>query len=256
MSEDQITQLTIITQRLLQYEPVQYVLGEADFYGLKFRVNANVLIPRHETEELVYWIIETVKERSRRTMDIEYRVNPSDLIPQHLSVSTLLDIGTGSGCIPITIKKKCPEITVHALDVSDGALEVAHENAMLNRVEVAFHLMDILNETRWEELPTFDIIVSNPPYIPMKEKALMPTHVLAFEPSLALFVENDEPLLFYQIICSFAMQKLKKGGLLFFELNEFSGEKVLDWMKQTGFQECELKKDLNGKIRMAKGQKN
>ncbi len=221
-----------IQQRLLLHEPVQYILEEADFYGYKFKVDENVLIPRQETEELVYWIKNTVKKSFVKN---EIR---------------LLDIGTGSGCIPISLKKILRQLEVHAIDVSEKAIAVAKENATRNEVEIEFHFNDILDSTGWNDFPDFDIIVSNPPYIPHKESDLMPENVKRFEPHLALFVEDDEPLIFYRMIASFANKKLKKGGFLFFETNEFNAPKVLSMLQNNGFTEVILKQDLEGKDRM------
>ncbi len=222
-----------IEARLLNNEPVQYILGQADFYGLKFKVSPAVLIPRPETEELVYWILEN-----------QITKNPS-----------IIDIGTGSGCIPITLKKKIPQATISAIDVSRTALDIAKTNAVLNKVAVSFILSDILEERLWSSLDTYDIIVSNPPYIPHKEKVLMPKQVLDYEPDLALFVENDEPLIFYKKIGQFALKHLNQGGELYYECNEFNAKEVATLLRQIGFQKVELAKDLEGKERMIRALK-
>jgi release factor glutamine methyltransferase len=236
MQDREVEQFEKVKFRLLEGEPVQYVLGQADFYGFKFQVNPHVLIPRQETEELVYWIHHTVKKEFQG---------------QKLQ---LLDIGTGTGCIPITLGKLNPQLSVSALDVSKEALEVAKENALRLEVPVIFYQLDILLETAWEQLPVFDLIVSNPPYIPIKEQELMDQHVLEYEPSLALFVENEDPLLFYKKITAFALTHLKKGGYLFFETNAFNAGEVLDFMEKKGFTSVQIEKDLNGKDRMVRGQ--
>jgi release factor glutamine methyltransferase len=236
MQDREVEQFEKVKFRLLEGEPVQYVLGQADFYGFKFQVNPHVLIPRQETEELVYWIHHTVKKEFQG---------------QKLQ---LLDIGTGTGCIPITLGKLNPQLSVSALDVSKEALEVAKENALRLEVPVTFYQLDILLETAWEQLPVFDLIVSNPPYIPIKEQELMDQHVLEYEPSLALFVENEDPLLFYKKITAFALTHLKKGGYLFFETNAFNAGEVLDFMEKKGFTSVQIEKDLNGKDRMVRGQ--
>lgn len=226
------TRLQAIQSRLLTHEPVQYILGQADFYGHKFKVNEKVLIPRQETEELVFWIKNTLKE---------------SFVKNEI---TLFDIGTGSGCIPITLKKMQSNLNVHALDVSHGAIEVASENALKLGTEVTFYQESILDEARWARFPEFDIIVSNPPYIPNQEAPLMPKNVKQFEPSLALFVENEDPLIFYKTIANFAKQKLKKNGFLFFECNEFNATEVLSMLDNNGFTNIILQKDLNEKDRM------
>lgn len=235
MEDKEVAQFEKIKTRLLEGEPLQYVLGQADFYGFKFLVNLQVLIPRQETEELVYWIHHTVKKEF-----------PGKKLQ-------LLDIGTGTGCIPITLGKINPQLSVSALEVSKEALEVAKENARRLEVAVRFYHLDILQETTWEPLPVFDLIVSNPPYIPTAEQELMDEHVLEHEPPLALFVENEDPLLFYKKITSFALKHLKKGGYLFFETNAFNAAEVVDLMKKKGFTSLQIEKDLNGKDRMVRG---
>ena len=233
-SAAQITELERTTQLLLQHQPLQYILGEADFYGLKFNVNSNVLIPRPETEELVYLILKTLKKTA---------------IPQ----PKVLDIGTGSGCIPVTLAKENKHLEVHALDVSTGALEVAKSNAKKNEVSVQFYEKNILDRATWADLPKFDIIVSNPPYIPHSERNLMPQNVLEFEPDLALFVENEEPLIFYETIADFALEKLNSSGYLFFECNEYNAPKVAEMLISKDFQNVELHEDMQGKARMCVG---
>jgi release factor glutamine methyltransferase len=236
LSEEQKTRFENIRQRLINKEPVQYILGQADFYGLKFKVNSHTLIPRQETEELVYWILETIKE-------------------QKLGKTSILDIGTGTGCIPITLKVKNQALEAKGLDISQEAVELAIENANLNRVEVAIEKVDILSKEAWPLLGEWDIIVSNPPYIPPSESTLMPDHVLEHEPHLALFVEEDEPLIFYEEIARFAKQNLRRGGYLFFECNEFNAPKVQAFVQALGFTEVTLQKDLMGKERMIRARK-
>ena len=235
--EENLIRLKEIADRLLLHEPVQYILGEADFYGYKFKVDKNVLVPRQETEELVYWIKNTVKESFGK------------------DVIQLLDIGTGSGCIPISLKKIIGELDVHALDVSQGALDIAKENATRNKTAITFYQQDILDQKGWERFPHFDIIVSNPPYIPYRESDLMPENVKRFEPHLALFVENDDPIVFYRMIAKFAIEKLKEGGVLFFEINEFNAPEVLSMLQNNGFTDVVLRQDLGGKDRMIRAVK-
>lgn len=222
-------QLKKIEERLLKHEPWQYIVGEADFYGLKFKVTPAVLIPRPETEELVYWIDKTVK---------------------HLSNISILDIGTGSGCIPITLKHKLPNADITALDISQEALEIARFNAKKNNVEVKFQQLDILNKKARKRLGEFNIIVSNPPYIPYQEKKLMRKNVLKYEPHLALFVDNDNPTVFYHEIALFAKNHLKENGFLFFEINEFYSREIIEMLIKEGFKNIEMEKDLTGKDRM------
>ena len=207
--------------------PIQYILGEAEFYGLKFKVNEHTLIPRPETEELVEWILEH-------------------------EFTSVLDIGTGSGCIPIAVKKN-KNVEISAIDVSEPALLVAKENAKLNEVEINFSNQDILNT---DNLMRVDVIVSNPPYVLEKEKDLMLNNVLDNEPHLALFVSNENPLLFYKKIAELAYVSLSKNGLLFFEINESFGPEIIELLNYIGFVDIELKKDINEKDRMLKAIKN
>ena len=219
-----------IIERLLMHEPIQYILGKAAFYGFELSVNEYVLIPRQETEELVDWIIKS-----------DHQVN------------NMLDIGTGSGCIPIALAKHYPSRRVHAWDVSAGALAVAKENAAANEVNIRFHLVDVLDQVPDEE---FDLIVSNPPYVLKEEKAEMQTNVLDHEPGTALFVPNQDPLLFYRRICEMSVSHLNSSGWLYFEINEKYGQKVMDLMNDHQFTNIEIRQDLNGKDRMVRGQKS
>jgi release factor glutamine methyltransferase len=217
-------------QKLKAHEPIQYIIGETQFYGLRFKVNKNVLIPRPETEELVHCIIE-------------------DATRTNLSI---LDIGTGSGCIPISLKKNIPDAKVFAWDISNDALQVATENANLNNVEVNFAHKDILSLSDYSER-MFDVIVSNPPYVRNLEKAMMQPNVLAHEPHLALFVDDSDPLLFYRTISILAKGLLKPKGMLYFEINEAFAAETKDLMESLGYKKVEVKKDLFGKDRMVKG---
>ena len=226
----QLEDLDAITERLKKNEPVQYVLGESWFAGMKFKVNKNVLIPRPETEELVDWIIRDAMSYGPRAMSI-------------------LDIGTGSGCIPIILKKKLPEANVSAIDVCSEALFTATENAIDLNADVDFLLLDFLDEVKWKELGQYDIIVSNPPYITQAEKNEMHERVLAFEPNEALFVTNNDPLQFYKAILFFAEKHLEKEGMVFLELNSLYGKDVAQLFHHAGF-ETDLRKDMYGNIRM------
>ena len=237
LNDIQQKKITEIIDRLHTYEPVQYVLGKTIFYGLPFKVDENVLIPRQETEELVAWVLET--ERSVRRL-------PS-------AVCRLLDIGTGSGCIPVALKHKLPGIEMHALDVSKGALNIAKENAALNNTEIIFHEMDILNEMLWPQLPDYDVVVSNPPYITTDEKNILEKNVIEYEPHLALFSGNNDAQRFIKKITAFAKKKLNINGFLFFETNEFYAAESKKIMEGYGFTEVEIREDLNGKNRMLCG---
>lgn len=214
----------------LKYQiPIQYIIGETGFYGLQFKVDKNVLIPRPETEELVDWIIQNHKNKNNLK---------------------ILDIGSGSGCIAVSLAKSLPHAEVSAIDISAEALNVAKNNAALNQVNVNFLKADILTISK---LPgTFDIIVSNPPYVRELEKTQMQQNVLSNEPHIALFVENGNPLLFYDKIAELAKTHLTKNGILYFEINQYLGSKTVDLLKTKGFINIELKKDIYGVDRMVK----
>lgn len=219
------------TERLLKHEPVQYVLNECWFYGLKFYVDKNVLIPRPETEELVDWIIRNLK------------------FP--FSELKILDIGTGSGCIAIALKRKLRKADVWVCDISEEALNVAKQNATDLQAEINFRKLDFLNEEQRNNLPSFDIIVSNPPYVPVKDKATMQANVLNYEPHTALFVPDNDALVFYSAIADFAKAHLNKNGTLYCEIHENLGKETNDLFTQYGFK-TEIKKDIQGKERMIK----
>lgn len=237
INDIEIAQLNAILNKLLTHQPVQYVLGIADFFGLRFRVNKQVLIPRTETEELVTLVIKNVR----------------NLKLQNNTVFNILDIGTGSGCIPIALKKNLPFAHVTALDISTDALEVANENAFLNKTNIEFIEGDILNSQFSIPNSQFSIIVSNPPYITQKEKIEMQKNVLNFEPHLALFVSDDNPLLFYNAIADFSKSHLIQNGKLYFEINENYGMDVKTMLENKGYDEVTIVKDLQGKNRVVVG---
>jgi protein-(glutamine-N5) methyltransferase, release factor-specific len=232
--EEHQERLNVIEAQLLQNQPIQYILGQADFFGLKLKVNSNVLIPRQETEELVDWMLQDYKDQAGKK---------------------LLDIGTGTGCIPIAIKKNRSDFEVWAMELSEGALEVAQQNAIAYELKLHFIHASILDQENWNALEKFDLIVSNSPYIPYREKTKMPKRVLDFEPDLALFVENEQPLLFYETIADFALKHLNEAGRLYFELNEFNAAEVEHLLQKKGFNSTTLKQDLNGKTRMLRAKK-
>ena len=233
----QLESLDTITERLKKNEPVQYVLGEAWFAGMKFKVNKNVLIPRPETEELVDWIIK-------------------EAMSHELRAASILDVGTGSGCIPITLKKKLPQTTITAIDVCSEALFTATENAIELNTEVNFILLDFLDEEKWNELEQYDIIVSNPPYVKQSEKETMHERIITFEPHKALFVPDNDALIFYEKLCDFSLTHLKPGGSIFVEINESLGQDVMNLFQGKGFTSVEIKKDLQEKDRMVKASKD
>lgn len=226
LSDAEMQKLTEIVGKLKNSEPIQYILGETDFFGLAFYVNGSVLIPRPETEELVQWVLESAENKPIK----------------------ILDIGTGSGCIAVTLAKKLPSAEVHAWDISEDALEVARRNAERNGVKVIFSKRDMLLEPVSDE--KFDIIVSNPPYVTEVEKTEMQENVLNFEPHLALFVPDDNALVFYEKIADFALTNLNKGGQLFFEINRAKGADIAHLLEEKGFTNIELRKDISGNERM------
>lgn len=232
LSESELLKLNLIIKRLVISEPIQHIFGETNFYGLDFKVSKDVLIPRQETEELVDLIIANSYKK-----------------PIHL-----LDVGTGSGCIPLSIAINAPNIKVSAIDVSKEALIIAKENASLHNVNLDLYEIDVLNlDSISSKIPAqVDVIVSNPPYITMDEQQLMHKNVLDFDPHLALFVENNTPLIFYIKITQLAEEKLKEGGELYFEINENFGEETVNLVKEYQFKNVELIKDLNGKDRIVK----
>ena len=218
-------------KRLARHEPIQYIIGETEFFALPFLVDPNVLIPRPETEELVEWILEDLKSSGKQDISI-------------------LDIGTGSGCIAVSLAKNLPQARVTAIDVSQAALKIAGENARLNEVRIAFLQMNILQP---ENLPEkFDVIVSNPPYVRDLEKGEMQRNVLEHEPHLALYVKDEDPLIFYRKITKLAKTGLLKNGSLYFEINQYLGPETSVLLENSGFK-TELKKDLFDNYRMLKG---
>lgn len=219
------------TERLMQHEPVQYVLNEVWFGGMKFFVDKNVLIPRPETEELVEYIIDNCKF-------------PVDEL-------TILDIGTGSGCIPISLKRRVKKAKVWSCDISKEAIIVAQKNAKSLDADIQFMQIDFLNRSQWDKLPQFDILVSNPPYVPGKDKEQMQHNVLQYEPHTALFVPDDDALLFYKAIAEFGKTHLKKDGIVYAEIHESMGVQIVSLFDSAGYI-TELKKDMQQKDRMVK----
>lgn len=228
LNEEELLSLKAAMERLMQHEPIQYVINKAWFYDLCLEVNPSVLIPRPETEELVLWILESAKGKAPK----------------------ILDIGTGSGCIAISLAKHLPSSKVSALDIDASALQVAKKNAASYNTPIQYIEQDILDEKKWNHLEHFDIIVSNPPYIPVEEKSKMAANVLQHEPSLALFVADENPLLFYKKIAQFSLLHLNKNGNLFFECNEYNALELKDLLQKMDFIHVEVKKDLQGKDRM------
>ena len=230
ISEDIYLRITEIITDLKTFKPIQYIFGSTDFYNLPFHVSADVLIPRPETEELVDLIITENKNKPLK----------------------ILDIGTGSGCIAISLAKNLPKSKITASDISENALNIVHQNSKLNNIQIETIQLDILNPPN-DFNEKYDIIVSNPPYITEKEKTLMHQNVLEYEPHLALFVPNVNPLLFYKAITKFAIKHLNNNGKLYFEINEAFGNETITLLEQNNFKELFLRKDINNKDRMVRG---
>jgi release factor glutamine methyltransferase len=221
------------TEELLMHKPVQYVLHEAWFCGMKLYVDENVLIPRPETEELIELVLEEAASKQ-------------------LTADRILEIGSGSGCIPIALKKKLPGAEIYSCDVSKSALNIAKKNATDNDTDIHFLQLDFLSETERNKLPSFNIIISNPPYIPSLDKETIDANVVNFEPHLALFVDNNDPLIFYNAIADFAKEKLNPNGNVYVEIHENLAFNVKKLFSFKGFQHIEIKKDMQGKDRMIK----
>lgn len=232
LSESDHTRFLHALERLQTHEPIQYITGSTEFFGRKFLVNKNVLIPRPETEELVEWIL------------LDHKSKKANI--------KILDIGTGSGCIPISLKKEIKNSEVHSFDISSEALLLAQRNAKLNNAEIAFRKADILEtETLHDH---FDIIVSNPPYVRELEKKDMHRNVLNHEPKLALFVKDENALIFYKKIAELAVKSLNEYGVLYFEINQYLAEETKSLVEELGFK-AQLKKDIFGNYRMLKATK-
>ncbi len=229
LDESEAKRFMTILSELKNHKPIQYILGSTEFYGLKIRVNEHVLIPRPETEELVEEILQNTDKKAELN---------------------IIDIGTGSGCIAIALKKHLPEATVSAMDISDEALLIAKENAILNHTLLNFLQGDILNVGHTQHHDSFDIIVSNPPYVRQSEKKKMDKNVVNYEPHIALFVNDDDALKFYKSIADFALENLSKEGKLYFEINEALGKEIKTLLEKKGFKNIEVKKDMSGKNRI------
>jgi len=221
-----------LTQLKKEY-PIQYIIGNTEFLGLTFEVNQHVLIPRPETEELITWVLNLHKHKKRLC---------------------ILDIGTGSGCIPITLAKNMDKAKIDAIDLSEAALLVAKKNAVLNGVHINFTQNDILQVEGLNK--AYDLIISNPPYVRESEKLSMHNNVLQYEPELALFVDDQNPLIFYKRIAQLAQLSLKEGGELFLEINQYLGKEVVELLRNNGFREIEIKKDFHDADRMIRAVKN
>ncbi len=229
LNESELLKIHFAVKDLLNNKPIQHIIGNTNFCGFQFKVNSNVLIPRPETEELVELIV-------------------GDFLNINQEIS-ILDIGTGSGCIAISLKKKMSVSVIYAVDVSKEALNMASENAKINEAEVVFSQLDILNNIDTKTLQKFDAIVSNPPYIRISEKQLMHKNVLDYDPEKALFVSDDDPLIFYRRIAELGLNHLNENGRLYFEINEAFGSEVIELLKKYQYLDIEIFKDFRGKDR-------
>jgi release factor glutamine methyltransferase len=234
ISQEDLVNLEKVISRLKNEEPIQYIIGHTEFYGLKIRVSPAVLIPRPETEELVDWIIRKTRPKKQ---------------------PCILDLGTGSGCIALALAKNIHASNVYAIDKSKKALETGINNALENNLQITFIQGDILSEIPELSNLKFDIIVSNPPYVCESEKAMMNKNVTAFEPEIALFVKDHHPLIFYERICEWSKTRLKEGGCLFVEINEKFGKEVMALFSENNLKEIEIRNDINGKERFVFGKK-
>jgi release factor glutamine methyltransferase len=234
LSESDLLYVRRFVKGLLAKEPFQYIIGETEFYGLTILCDSRALIPRPETEELVQWVIESVKEPKR-----------------------IVDLCSGTGCISLALKSRFPTAHVQAIDFSDEALKLSEENAKKLNLDIEIIHENVLDFSHAfiSNNANFDVIVSNPPYIPNKEKSMLSKHVIEHEPAMALFVEDSDPIIFYKEIIKYAEMNLQRGGLLFFELHESYGNEVLEFIQLFDFEEIEIRPDLQGKSRMMKAQK-
>lgn len=234
--ESQIIRISSAIEELRKFKPIQYITGKANFLGLDFVVSPHVLIPRPETEELVLWIIDDHKEISKREEDI-----------------TILDIGSGSGSVAISLDKQIEKAKVTGIDINVASLEIARKNNELHGTQALFTLFNILDEDKWNQLPEYDIIVSNPPYVRESEKPLMSRNVLDYEPPEALFVSDDDPLIFYRTILRFSQSHLHPNGRVYFEINEAFGSEVTALFEEYGFKDVLLREDIFGRNRFVRG---
>lgn len=246
LSQQQSRQLQQYLQRLKNHEPIQYIINKCWFYEMELYVDKNVLIPRPETEELVEWVIKDVKASGK---DVFVR---ESIQADKTTELKILDVGTGSGCIALALKKAMPKAEVWGCDISEAALNVARRNGSDLDIRVDFQGMDFLDEAQQKLLPTVDIIVSNPPYVPMKDTHQMNANVVDHEPHTALFVPDDNALIFYEALARFGKKRLYDNGSIYMEIHEGLGDAVIDLFKQNGYDQVEIRKDMQGKDRMVK----
>lgn len=231
LSESEMLKLHFAVKDLLLNKPIQYITGKLEFLDLELQIQEGVLIPRPETEQLVQIVMENIKTRNTEL--------------------SILDIGTGSACIPIALKHQQKDLLMSAIDVSVDAIELAKRNAAAHQLRIDFKLMDVFSDSQMESLDKFDIIISNPPYVRNAEKKKMQKNVLDYEPELALYVSDDNPLLYYERIARLAKDMLKQHGELYFEINEYLGEEIRELLVNNGYQDIQILKDFNGRDRFA-----
>jgi release factor glutamine methyltransferase len=233
-------------ERLLKHEPIQYIMNKCWFYGMELFVDPSVLIPRPETEELVAWIISDVRASGYKVFSrVTADADETDLLK-------ILDVGTGSGCIALALKKAMPQAEVWGCDLSEEALNVARRNGSALDIRVDFQGLNFLDQLQQKQLPTVNILVSNPPYIPIRDKDLMNKNVVEHEPHTALFVPNDDPLIFYRALAKFASHRLHENGSIYMEIHEDLGNDVVRLFSDEGYNKIELRKDMQQKNRMVK----
>ncbi len=246
ISIEQEAQLNRHIARLQKNEPIQYIMNKCWFYGMELFVDKAVLIPRRETEELVHWIVKDIKASGKNVF--ERTATQADVTTQ----LKILDIGTGSGCIALALKKTMPRAEVWGCDCSEEALNVARRNGSELDIRVDFQGINFLDEQQQKSLPTVDVIVSNPPYVPLKNKDAMNANVVDHEPHAALFVPNNDALIFYKAIAHFAKKRLYTNGSIYLEIHEDLGNEVIDLFRSEGYANIEIRKDMQGKDRMIK----
>lgn len=246
LSPDQLQQLQNDLYRLKNHEPIQYVMNKAWFYGMELYIDNAVLIPRPETEELVKWVTDDVKASGK---DVFIR---GPMEADETTRLKILDVGTGSGCIALALKKTMPKAEVWACDVSEKALNVARRNGSALNIRVDFQGINFLDETQQKQLPTVDIIVSNPPYVPEKDRKEMHPNVVDHEPAIALFVPDNDALIFYRALAGFGKKRLYNNGSIYLEIHESLGADVVTLFKENGYESVELRKDMQGKNRMVR----
>jgi release factor glutamine methyltransferase len=249
LSKEAIEQMMKALERLKRHEPIQYVMNKCWFYGLELYVDSNVLIPRPETEELVKWIVDDVRASGKNV----FVRRPAEA--DETTKLKILDVGSGSGCIALALKNTMPKAEVWGCDVSDESLNVARRNGSQLDIRVDFQAVDFLDERQQILLPTVDIVVSNPPYVPLKDKDQMHPNVVEHEPQTALFVTDNEPLIFYRALAQFGTKRLYENGSIYMETHEDHGKDVVKLFENAGYTRVELRKDMQGKDRMVRAMK-